>query len=83
MRNILAGRGDTNSKELRLLADKSFRVFEELREDYADQHDVMFDTCILESKTHLALNNEEKSQSLNQPCCLLFRKIKDQTANAS
>ena len=77
VRNILAGRGDTNSKELRLLADKSFRVFEELREDYADQHDVMFDTCILESKTHLALNNEEKAKASTSLAASYLEKIKD------
>lgn len=47
------------SRNNRNRVDKAFRAIEELRQDYAGQSDVMFETSIVEGKTHLQTANED------------------------
>lgn len=43
--------------------DKAFRVIEELRQDYAGHTDVMFETSIVEGKTHVKTHNEDGARA--------------------
>ena len=43
--------------------DKALRVIEELRQDYAGHTDVMFETSIVEGKTHVKTHNEDGARA--------------------
>lgn len=52
-----------DSREQRARADRAFKAIEELRQDYAGQRAVMFETCIVEGKTYGVLKNEDKARA--------------------
>lgn len=77
---LLDGTAGANNRELRQLADKSFKMFEELREEYAEQTDVLFDTCIIEGKTYIALNDEKHAKQAADNAETLLRQLKQPSA---
>ena len=68
-----------NSRELRHLSDKAFKAIEELRQDYAGQDGIMFETCIIESKTYLALQDEDKTRIAAQRAEEVLQRMKQPT----
>lgn len=58
---------DDKSRANKNKIDKAFRVIDELRQDYAGETEVMFETSIVEGKTHLSTNNSDGArQSANR-----------------
>lgn len=50
------------SRELRQLTDKAFKAMAELREDYANQPDILFAASLSESRTLLTLHQEQQAR---------------------
>lgn len=68
-----------NSRELRQLSEKAFKAIEELRQDYAGQDSVMFETCIVEGKTYLTLQDEDKTRIAAQRAEEVLQRMKKPT----
>lgn len=77
---LLDGTAGANNRELRQLADKSFKMFEELREEFAEQTDIMFDTCIVEGKTYMALEDEKHAKQAADHAETLLKQLKQPSA---
>jgi len=57
--------------------DKALRVIEELRQDYAGHTDVMFETSIVEGKTHVKTHNEDGARASAKRAEELLGQIKE------
>lgn len=57
--------------------DKAFRVFEELRQDYAGQDEIMFETSIVEGKTHMRTENADGARASAKRAEELLSHMKD------
>lgn len=75
-RNTLEKSDNVNTRELRQLTDKAFKLLDELREDYAEDADVMFDTAIVEGKTYTTLNDTKRALESASTAELLLQQIK-------
>lgn len=51
------------SREQKARIEKVFKAIDELRQDYAGQDSIMFETSIVEGKTHTRLNDEDKARA--------------------
>lgn len=64
---ILAQRDELAGRKTHQLGDKSIRILEELKQNYGDQKDTMFDASLLESATNFTLERPEQAlAALNQ-----------------
>ncbi|WP_430460735.1 tetratricopeptide repeat protein [Thalassolituus sp. LLYu03] len=66
-----------DSREQKLRADKAFKAIEELRQDYAGQDTVMFETSIVEGKTYVALNDSDNARASAKRAEELLKKMKN------
>ena len=69
------------SREHRNLADKAFKAIEELRQDYAGQDNIMFETSIVEGKTYMALDEEDKARGSAMRAEEVLQRMKEPTAS--
>lgn len=68
-----------DGREQKLRADKTFKAIDELRQDYAGQDGIMFETCIVEGKTYTALKDEDKARDSAKRAEELLLKMKNPT----
>ncbi|MAD47311.1 MAG: hypothetical protein CMI02_05275 [Oceanospirillaceae bacterium] len=67
--------GSERSQKLRI--EKVLRAFDELRQDYAGQDSVMFETSIVEGKTHKTLGNEDKARDSAKQAENVLKRMKN------
>jgi|FLOH01.1.fsa_nt_gi tetratricopeptide (TPR) repeat protein len=65
------------SREQRTRVEKAFKAIDELRQDYAGQDSIMFETSIVEGKTHTSLNDEDKARASAQRAEEILQRMKD------
>ncbi len=72
--------GSVQGREQRTRADKVFRAIEELRQDYAGQDSVMFESSIAEGKTYVALNDDDKARQSARRAEEVLQRMKEPSA---
>jgi tetratricopeptide (TPR) repeat protein len=65
------------SREQRTRVEKAFKAIDELRQDYAGQDNIMFETSIVEGKTYTSLNDEDKARASAQRAEEILQSMKD------
>ncbi|WP_419812414.1 response regulator [Bacterioplanoides sp.] len=72
---------DDHSRANKNRIDKAFRVIEELRQDYAGETEVMFETSIVEGKTYVSTNNSDGARQSANRAEELLDQIEQPDAN--
>lgn len=72
--------GSAQGREQRTRADKVFRAIEELRQDYAGQDSVMFESSIAEGKTYVALKDDDKARESAKRAEEVLQRMKEPSA---
>lgn len=59
---ILTNPDELSQRKQQQLADKSLRLIDEVKQDYHERNDVLFDASLIEHKTYIALHKDEQAQ---------------------
>lgn len=76
-RSVLSNIEAGNGGKVKAKADGAFRALKELKKDYNNQHDSLFEASIIETKTHSTLKNDKEALESTKQAAAHLSKIKD------